>query len=96
MLNLICMILMTALILGLLIIQLVIYLEGSLPIDGYFFVHLVPMCAVLYLNVYVITLEDFDELVFLRNRQGKVIINISLIISAFIFLLYLFYMYQRY
>lgn len=55
------MVLMSILIVGVLIISLIIYLEGSLAVDPIIFVHLTIPAFVLILNLYVIMLEDHEE-----------------------------------
>jgi len=56
--NLVSMILMCILVVGILIITLIIWLEGSLQVDPVIFVHLTVPIFVLWLNLYVIMLDD--------------------------------------
>ncbi len=89
MLNLVCMVLMSILVVGVLIISLIIYLEGSLSVDKMIFVHLtIPMC-VLVLNLYVIMLEDHEEERFFKSSKktgstgkGVIFVNLALVSSV--------------
>ena len=67
MINLVSMVLMAAILVGVVIIQLIVYLEGSLSVDIMIFAHAIPQTAVLVLNLYIITLEDQDEFKFLKK-----------------------------
>jgi hypothetical protein len=89
MLNLIAMVLMCILVVGVLIISMIIYLEGSLQVDNMIFVHLtIPVC-VLVLNLYVIMLEDHEEERFFKSSKktgqtgrGVILVNLALISSV--------------
>ena len=67
MVNLVTMVLMTSFVIGVLIIQLVVYLEGSFNISFESILLLIPLAFILWLNIYVITLEDHDEAKFFKN-----------------------------
>jgi hypothetical protein len=89
MLNLICMVLMSILVVGVLIISLIIYLEGSLQVDKMIFVHLTIPVFVLVLNLYVIMLEDHEEELFFKSSKktgttgrGVIFVNLALVASV--------------
>ena len=90
MFNLVCMVLMCVLIVGVLVISLIIYLEGSLSVDSMLYAHLVIPACVLALNIYVILLEDHEEEKFFKSvrrgsesatGRGVVLVNLALIAS---------------
>jgi hypothetical protein len=85
--NLVSMILMCILVVGILIITLIIWLEGSLLVDPVIFVHLTIPCYVLILNLYVIMSDDQEEERFFKNSKksgsgkGVFLVNFALLAS---------------
>lgn len=94
------MILMCILIVGILVISLIIYLEGSLSVDPTVFIHMTMPGFVLALNLYVIMLSDTEEEKFFKNQKktgagrGIFLVNFSLIgtVLALTFTAYLKFM----
>lgn len=84
-LNLVSMILMCILVMGILVISLIIWFEGSLSVDPIIFVHLTIPGFVLALNLYIIMLEDTEEEKFFKNQKktgagkGIFLVNFALI-----------------
>ena len=76
---------MCILIVGILVISLIIYLEGSLSVDPSIFIHLTMPAFVLALNLYVIMLDDQEEERFFKNGKktgagrGIFLVNFALI-----------------
>ena len=79
------MILMCILIVGILVISLIIYLEGSLSVDLQIFIHMTMPGFVLALNLYVIMLDDSQEELFFKNSKktgagrGIFLVNFAMI-----------------
>eukprot|EP00350_Pseudokeronopsis_sp_OXSARD2_P011995 CAMPEP_0170557612 /NCGR_PEP_ID=MMETSP0211-20121228/28389_1 /TAXON_ID=311385 /ORGANISM="Pseudokeronopsis sp., Strain OXSARD2" /LENGTH=132 /DNA_ID=CAMNT_0010868799 /DNA_START=174 /DNA_END=568 /DNA_ORIENTATION=+ len=90
------MVLMAAILVGVVIIQLIVYLEGSLQVDWMVFAHATPQMAILALNMYVITLEDHHEYYFFKKGIGLTFINISFFYSILSFAVILYTVYLRY
>ena len=76
---------MCILVVGILIISLIIYLEGSLSVDPQIFIHMTMPCFVLGLNLYVIMLDDSEEEHFFKNQKktgagrGIFLVNFAMI-----------------
>ncbi len=92
MINLICMVLMSILLVGVLMISFIVYLEGSLAVDPMIFVHSTIPGFVLALNLYVIMLDENEEEWFFRSSKksasgragrGVYLVNLALIGSVF-------------
>ena len=80
-LNLIFMILSSILIVGILLISLLIYLEGTLPLPLSLLCHLLIPLLVLTLNIYVIMLEEPREDKWLK-RGGMALITGAVVVSG--------------
>ncbi len=77
MLNLLTMITMCIIVMGILIIYLVVLLEGSLWINPAILAHLMIPIFVLVFNIYIIMLDDQEELRYFRRGNGQFLLNLT-------------------
>lgn len=80
------MVIMTAIVIGVLIISIIVYLEGSMKVTVMSFLSLIPLSLILGLNMYVISMDDLEEVVFFNRNDGFKYVNLSLLASVTIFL----------
>ena len=85
MLNLLTMITMCIIVMGIMIIYLVVLLEGSLWINPAILAHLtIPVCVLIF-NIYIIMLDDQEELKYFRRGNGQFLLNLSFLGTLTIF-----------
>ena len=80
------MVIMAAIVIGVLIISIIVYLEGSMKVTVMSFLSLIPLSLILGLNMYVISMDDLEEVVFFNRNDGFKYVNLSLLASVTIFL----------
>ena len=85
MMNLISMIIVCAFIIGVIIISIIVYLEGSLKVHSSSIFFLVPLGLFQTLNVYIIMLDDYEERFFFMKREGLKLMNLAIIVSLGLF-----------
>ena len=79
------MITMCIIVMGIMIIYLVVLLEGSLWINPAILAHLtIPVCVLIF-NIYIIMLDDQEELKYFRRGNGQFLLNLSFLGTLTIF-----------
>jgi hypothetical protein len=64
MMNLVAMVVMCAIVIGVLIISFIVFLEGSMKLDPISFLYVFPLVLIVWLNIHVISLDDYEEVRF--------------------------------